>query len=120
MGAIEDLARDTERRCPGTRITVGPSRRPGSDPRVDRTGGSRQGARVGRAAGGRTPAGLPAAMPGSTDGTILRTVLIPIVTFGPGNRLIPHQVDEHVPVAELVEATRCYAAPRCGSSRLMR
>jgi succinyl-diaminopimelate desuccinylase len=50
-------------------------------------------------------------VPGSTDGTILRTALgIPIVTFGPGNRLIPHQVDEHVPVAELVEAARCYAA----------
>ena len=50
-------------------------------------------------------------VPGSTDGTIIRTALgIPIVTFGPGNRLIPHQVDEHVPVAQLVEATRCYAA----------
>jgi succinyl-diaminopimelate desuccinylase len=50
-------------------------------------------------------------VPGSTDGTILHTALgIPIVTFGPGNRLIPHQVDEHVPVAELVEAARCYAA----------
>ena len=50
-------------------------------------------------------------VPGSTDGTILRTALgIPIVTFGPGNRLIPHQVDERVPIAELVEAARCYAA----------
>ena len=50
-------------------------------------------------------------VPGSTDGTILRTVLgIPIVTFGPGNRFIPHQVDERVPVTELVEAARAYAA----------
>jgi succinyl-diaminopimelate desuccinylase len=49
-------------------------------------------------------------VPGSTDGTILRTVLgIPIVTFGPGDRLIPHQVDERVSVAELVEAARAYA-----------
>jgi succinyl-diaminopimelate desuccinylase len=35
---------------------------------------------------------------------------IPIVTFGPGSREVPHQVDEHVEVAELVEAARCYAA----------
>jgi succinyl-diaminopimelate desuccinylase len=42
-------------------------------------------------------------VPGSTDGTILRETLgIPIVTCGPGHRLIPHQVDEHVEIAELV------------------
>jgi succinyl-diaminopimelate desuccinylase len=50
-------------------------------------------------------------VPGSTDGTILRTTLgIPIVTCGPGNRLIPHQVDEYVEVSELVEAARIYVA----------
>ncbi len=50
-------------------------------------------------------------VPGSTDGTILRTTLgIPIVTCGPGNRLIPHQVDEYVEVTELVEAARIYVA----------
>ena len=50
-------------------------------------------------------------VPGSTDGTILRTLLgIPIVTLGPGNRLIPHQVDEYVEVEELVEAARIYVA----------
>jgi succinyl-diaminopimelate desuccinylase len=50
-------------------------------------------------------------VPGSTDGTILRMTLgIPIVTCGPGNRLIPHQVDEHVEVRELVDAARIYAA----------
>jgi succinyl-diaminopimelate desuccinylase len=50
-------------------------------------------------------------VPGSTDGTILRTELgIPIVTCGPGNRLIPHQVNEHVDVSELVDAARIYAA----------
>ncbi len=50
-------------------------------------------------------------VPGSTDGTILRMELgIPIVTCGPGHRLIPHQVDEHVEVAELVDAARIYAA----------
>ena len=50
-------------------------------------------------------------VPGSTDGTILRTALgIPIVTCGPGNRLIPHQVDEFVEVRELVEAARIYVA----------
>ena len=50
-------------------------------------------------------------VPGSTDGTILRMELgIPIVTCGPGDRLIPHQVDEFVTVDQLVEATRIYAA----------
>jgi succinyl-diaminopimelate desuccinylase len=50
-------------------------------------------------------------VPGSTDGTILRMTLgIPIVTCGPGHRLIPHQVDEHVEVGELVDAARIYVA----------
>jgi succinyl-diaminopimelate desuccinylase len=35
---------------------------------------------------------------------------IPIVTCGPGNRLIPHQVDEYVDAAEIVEAARIYVA----------
>ena len=50
-------------------------------------------------------------VPGSTDGTILFHELgIPIVTCGPGHRLIPHQVNEYVEVAELVEAARIYVA----------
>jgi succinyl-diaminopimelate desuccinylase len=50
-------------------------------------------------------------VPGSTDGTILRMELgIPIVTCGPGNRLIPHQVDEYVEVEEIADAARSYVA----------
>jgi succinyl-diaminopimelate desuccinylase len=50
-------------------------------------------------------------VPGSTDGTILRMELgLPIVTCGPGTRLIPHQVDEYVEVEELVDAAKIYAA----------
>ena len=50
-------------------------------------------------------------VPGSTDGTILRMELgLPIVTCGPGNRQIPHQVDEYVDVHELVDAAKIYAA----------
>ena len=50
-------------------------------------------------------------VPGSTDGTILRMELgIPIVTCGPGNRLIPHQVDEYVDAAQIVEAAKIYVA----------
>jgi succinyl-diaminopimelate desuccinylase len=50
-------------------------------------------------------------VPGSTDGTILRMELdIPIVTCGPGNRLIPHQVDEFVEASQVVEAAKIYAA----------
>jgi succinyl-diaminopimelate desuccinylase len=50
-------------------------------------------------------------VPGSTDGTILRMARgIPIVTCGPGHRLIPHQVDEYVEIRELVTAARLYIA----------
>jgi succinyl-diaminopimelate desuccinylase len=50
-------------------------------------------------------------VPGSTDGTILRQTLgIPIVTCGPGDRLIPHQVDEYVEVKELSDAASIYVA----------
>ncbi|HEV8226814.1 MAG TPA: M20 family metallopeptidase [Methylomirabilota bacterium] len=50
-------------------------------------------------------------VPGSTDGTILRMELgIPIVTCGPGNRLIPHQVDEYVEATEILDAAKIYAA----------
>ena len=50
-------------------------------------------------------------VPGSTDGTILRETLgIPIVTCGPGHRLIPHQVDEYVEISGLVDAARIYIA----------
>jgi succinyl-diaminopimelate desuccinylase len=38
------------------------------------------------------------------------TLGIPIVTCGPGNRLIPHQVDEYVEVSELVDAAKIYVA----------
>jgi succinyl-diaminopimelate desuccinylase len=110
LGALETLARDTEQRCPGARVAVElvEAARPAT--RVER------GETVVKAlewavrrVRGRRP--IFGGVPGSTDGTILRTALgIPIVTFGPGNRLIPHQVDEHVPVAELLEAARCYGA----------
>jgi succinyl-diaminopimelate desuccinylase len=35
---------------------------------------------------------------------------IPIVTCGPGDRLIPHQVDEWVSADQIVEAAKIYAA----------
>jgi succinyl-diaminopimelate desuccinylase len=110
LGAIEALARDTERRCAGTRITVETVEAPRPATRVERGEAIVEALEWAvRRAGGRRP--VFGGVPGSTDGTILRTALgIPIVTFGPGNRLIPHQVDERVPLAELVEAARCYAA----------
>ena len=50
-------------------------------------------------------------VPGSTDGTILRMELgIPIVTCGPGSRIIPHQADEYVEGKEVASAARIYAA----------
>ena len=50
-------------------------------------------------------------VPGATDGTFLRaTAGVPIVTVGPGDRTIPHQVDEFVRTADLAQAARLYAA----------
>jgi succinyl-diaminopimelate desuccinylase len=50
-------------------------------------------------------------VPGATDGTILWARRnIPIVTLGPGDRTIPHQVDEFVRLSETVAAARLYAA----------
>jgi succinyl-diaminopimelate desuccinylase len=62
-----------------------------------------------KAGAGRAP--RYGGVPGSTDGTILRMELgIPIVTCGPGNRLIPHQVDEYVDSDEIIEAAKIYVA----------
>ncbi len=110
LGALRNLARDTEGRCPGTRVTVEAVAAPRPATRVERGEAIVKALEWSvRRVGERKP--VFGGVPGSTDGTILRTMLgIPIVTFGPGNRLIPHQVDEHVPVAELVEAARCYGA----------
>jgi succinyl-diaminopimelate desuccinylase len=48
--------------------------------------------------------------PGVTDGTILwRDAGIPIVTYGPGDKWIPHQVDEFVAIDDIHRATRAYA-----------
>ncbi len=49
-------------------------------------------------------------VPGATDGTFLHAAGVPIVTVGPGDRTIPHQVDEFVDVESLVAAARLYAA----------
>jgi succinyl-diaminopimelate desuccinylase len=49
-------------------------------------------------------------VPGSTDGTILNARKgIPIVTCGPGDIHIPHQVDEWVSLDEIRQAARLYA-----------
>jgi succinyl-diaminopimelate desuccinylase len=49
-------------------------------------------------------------VPGATDGTFLHAAGVPIVTVGPGDRTIPHQVDEFVRVEAVVVAARLYAA----------
>ena len=50
-------------------------------------------------------------VPGATDGTFLRASAgVPIVTVGPGDRTIPHQIDEFVRTADVVQAARLYAA----------
>jgi succinyl-diaminopimelate desuccinylase len=53
-------------------------------------------------------------VPGATDGTFLHAwAQVPIVTIGPGDVTIPHQADEFVRVADIVEACRIYAAAAC-------
>jgi succinyl-diaminopimelate desuccinylase len=48
-------------------------------------------------------------VPGATDGTFLSAWKgIPCLVNGPGPRHVPHQADEYVEVAELVEAARVY------------
>lgn len=50
-------------------------------------------------------------VPGATDGTFLWAWAgVPIVTTGAGRRDVPHQVDEHVEVEQLLAAARFYAA----------
>ncbi len=50
-------------------------------------------------------------VPGATDGTFLWAWKdIPIVTVGPGDRTIPHQVNEFVRLSEVVASARLYAA----------
>jgi succinyl-diaminopimelate desuccinylase len=56
--------------------------------------------------------GTPPALggvPGATDGTILwRDAGVPIVTYGPGGKLIAHQVDEFVDLDDLVRSAEVY------------
>jgi len=50
-------------------------------------------------------------VPGATDGTFLWAMRdIPIVTIGPGDRTIPHQVDEFVRLPDVIASARLYAA----------
>jgi succinyl-diaminopimelate desuccinylase len=50
-----------------------------------------------------------AGVPGSTDGTILNSRAgVPIVTCGPGDIHVPHQVDEWLDLEQLIEAARLY------------
>jgi succinyl-diaminopimelate desuccinylase len=109
LAGLDGLARQTERAWPGVRVELETLEPPRPATRVERSEPVVQAvAWAVRQVTGRSP--RYGGVPGSTDGTILRSEAgIPIVTFGPGPREIPHQVDEYVEVAELVEAARCYA-----------
>jgi succinyl-diaminopimelate desuccinylase len=110
LGALETLARLAESRCPGTKVEIEPVEPPRPATRVasDEPVVAALAWAV-RAVTGRRP--RFGGVPGSTDGTMFVMERgIPIVTFGPGARQVPHQVDEHVEVDQLVEAARCYAA----------
>ena len=109
-GVLEALCRKAEAAVPSVKLEWEPVNAFRLATSVDKAEPIAQAMMHGvRKATGRAP--RYGGVPGSTDGTILRMELgIPIVTCGPGNRLIPHQVDEYVEVRELVEAARIYAA----------
>jgi succinyl-diaminopimelate desuccinylase len=109
-GELEALCRKAEADVPGVKLEWEPVNAFRLATSVDKAEPIARAMMHGvRKATGRAP--RFGGVPGSTDGTILRMELgIPIVTCGPGNRLIPHQVDEYVEVQELVEAARIYAA----------
>ena len=107
---LEAVCRKAEGACPGVKVEWEAINSFRLATRVDKSEALVQ-AMIGgvKAGAGRSP--RYGGVPGSTDGTILRMELgIPIVTCGPGNRLIPHQVNEYVDAAEIVEAARIYAA----------
>lgn len=107
---LEALCRAGERAVPGLKVEWEPVNAFRLATRVDKGEPLVQAMIAGvRAATGRAP--RYGGVPGSTDGTILRMELgLPIVTCGPGNRLIPHQVDEYVEVEELAAAAKIYVA----------
>jgi succinyl-diaminopimelate desuccinylase len=109
-GELDGLCRTGEAAVPGVRVEWTPVNAFRLATRVDPSEPIVKAMVDGvRAATGRAP--RYGGVPGSTDGTILRMELgLPIVTCGPGNRLIPHQVDEYVEVDELVESARIYVA----------
>jgi succinyl-diaminopimelate desuccinylase len=107
---LDALCAAGARACPGVTVDWEPINPFRLATRVDRDEPIVRAMAAGvRAATGRAP--RYGGVPGSTDGTILRMELgLPIVTCGPGDRLIPHQVDEYVDVPALVDAARTYAA----------
>jgi len=109
LAALHDLARSLERRTPRLAIEVDCfESRPWTQTAEDDP--------LVRAVERAYPEVLGSApryggVPGATDGTILWARRnIPIVTLGPGDRTIPHQVDEFVRLSETVAAARLYAA----------
>ena len=110
LAALRALARETAAGRPGIRMSVDVVEPPRPAVRTRRS------ERVVKALEWAVTAvtGRPprfGGVPGTTDGTIFVAERgIPIVTFGPGGREVPHQVNEFVEVGQLTEAARCYAA----------
>jgi succinyl-diaminopimelate desuccinylase len=107
---LETVCRKAELAHPGVKVEWEPVNSFRLATRVDKSEALAQAMfRGAREATGKAP--RFGGVPGSTDGTILRMELgIPIVTCGPGNRLIPHQVNEYVEATEIVAAAKIYAA----------
>ena len=107
---LEGLCRQAEASLPGVKVEWEPVNAFRLATKVDKAQDVVQAMIHGvRKATGKSP--RYGGVPGSTDGTILNMELgIPIVTCGPGNRLIPHQVDEYVETKEIIDAAKIYAA----------
>ncbi|HET7876540.1 MAG TPA: M20 family metallopeptidase, partial [Methylomirabilota bacterium] len=93
---LEAVCQKAREACPGVKVEWEPVNPFRLATRVDKSEALVQAMiRAVRKVTGRAP--RYGGVPGSTDGTLLRMELgIPIVTCGPGNRLIPHQANEYV------------------------
>ena len=107
---LDELCARAAAACPGATVEWEPVHPVRLATRVERSEPLvRSMMRAVREATGRPP--RFGGVPGSTDGTVLRTALgIPIVTCGPGDRLIPHQANEYVDADDVHDAAKIYVA----------
>ena len=56
---------------------------------------------------------IPSGYQQASDGRVFASLGVPIAIYGPGDPGLAHALNEHVPIAQLVEATRVLALTAC-------